>query len=144
MKPLALGLACLVVVACSGSGSSSNSVTAPALLPASFIAPAGSAFSVPGCAALAQLNQLYGITVTGCPRFSAPLQNVGAGCAADLHGTVTIVTLAGQQVGSAAWSYANLVQPGEQIVISGGTVNVPSSLQFNASHTENWTSVPCR
>lgn len=150
--------ACVAIVLsllCAACGDNASTPAAPSktvtpapvapapLAPAAFATPPGAVLSLPGCAALAQLNFGVGISVTTCRSFSAPLVNTGKGCASGVHGTMTVSNPGGQQVGSAAWTYANKVQAGEQFIYSGGSIQVPSSLQFTTTFTVLWTNVSC-
>jgi hypothetical protein len=140
MKRFALLAACLVVVSC---GSDTPAPAPTPILSANIVVAPGAVLSLPNCQALANLNASAGNPITSCPSFSAPLLNNGAGCASNVHGTLTVSNTNGQQTGSASWAYASSVRVGEQFVITGGRIDVPTSLSFNAQPTFVWDNVRC-
>lgn len=152
MTARALALFFLFTIAGCSSGSTTPSTPAttttttsapPPILPASLTTAANATLSLPGCDALAQLSFGLGVPTVTCPSFTAPAVNVGTGCAAGISGTLIVASTAGAQTGSANWAYATIVRPGQQFVIVGGPIVVPSNLQFTARPTFNWTNVAC-
>lgn len=140
---------CLIVLA-SFTAACGNAPTAPTPAPtpapiaaANLVTPSGAVLALPGCQALANLNAFVGSPITTCSSFSAPLLNTGPGCAGNVHGTLTVSNSNGQQIGSASWSYPNSVRSGEQFVITGGRLDVPTSLVFNAQPTATWDNIRC-
>jgi hypothetical protein len=133
----------LVVVSCGGKDSPASPSGTSSIAAANIVPAPGATLSLPNCQALAMLNFGLGISTTTCPAFSGPLTNNGGGCANHVRGTLIVSNANGQQVGSAAWSYANVVRPGELFVVTGGYIDVPSNMSFNAQPTAVWDSVRC-
>src|SRR5436305_1360944 len=84
----------------------------------------------------AALNLLGSVSVVGCfstsatdlftcMTFTGSVENVGVGCATQVRGiTVTSLSRNGQQLGSADWSYASVIHPGERIAFAGGPITI--------------------
>jgi hypothetical protein len=104
---------------------------------------ANSNISLPGCDGKAQLAFHLGVPTVSCPSFSVPAINTGAGCAAGIGGTLTIRSASGTEVGAANWTYASTVRSGQQFIITGGPIVVPTNSQYWAYPTFYWNNVAC-
>jgi hypothetical protein len=154
----ALILAALVTAALAAScGDSSPSPSAPTQpqAPTQPVVPSaslrtplagqpGSQLSLTGCDSAARAAAAaMGLATMSCPTFSGGVENTGTGCAANVHGTT--VTLNGlTQVGSAPWTYASIVRPGEVITYAGGPITIHTTGGWNYSTTFLWDNVPCQ
>jgi hypothetical protein len=134
------------VSACGGSSSPtapSDSPTTPTPA-ANIVVPSSAGLSLPGCDPRILQAKLLGLTSIDCPSFSGTLQNTGAGCAVNARRVTTIFNQANQQIGSAGWSYANTVSPGEQFAYSGGAINVPTNSSILFTTSPSWDNVRCQ
>lgn len=113
----------------------------PAILAANLVWQGGFGLSFPGCNFTG--FQLLGIAVATCPRFNGSLLNAGAGCASGVRGTTTVMTSTSAVVGSAGWTYANVVRPGETFGYSGGTINAPARGEILFETRSAWDNVRC-
>jgi hypothetical protein len=78
-----------------------------------------------------------------CGTFSGVLRNDGAGCAANVRGTTIARLLDGTQIGSAGWSSAGTVRPGEQVNYTGGPLVVAQTGLWEYVTTASWDNVGC-
>ena len=117
--PLLLGVVVLFLSACEGT------VTAP----------------TPQAIQSAIMKDLNQLTVSSCApdvpqdffscSFSGVAQNIGAGCATNLHGvSKSFGPDRSVQLGEASWSFNSVVQPGEQIVYKGCCLIAPQTNWF--------------
>lgn len=126
-----------------GGGDKSPSAPTPTptpIAPAMLVAPASAVVSVSGCNPT--LAALMGLSVVSCPQFSGTIQNTGTGCAANVRGTTVALNSANQQVGSAGWTYALTVRPGEQFAYSGGPLTIPTG-SWTYTTSPSWDNVRC-
>ena len=143
-------------VACSGGSSKVESPVAPTPTP---VQPAPPPTSVPvanliladestitrgNCEAQIAEALTAGAATTTCP-FSGLLRNMGQGCAANVRGTSSVSRdrEGQQQLGSADWTYAGVVQPAEEVTYSGESITVPTSGQWFWRSSVNWNNVRC-
>ena len=106
---------CVVFVACGGSPTAPAPAPAPPP-PTTLATPSGAVLNeLGGCSTLRALNAGMGIPLTSCA-FTGTLQNTGAGCAANVKGTVTAYadSAGTQQTGS-----AGIVVPATQSIRAG-------------------------
>ena len=142
-RALAIVGVCLSVGACSGSSASPTASTPAAPPAANLVLLANATLSVPGCAPIVTINLSLNQGTTTCLQFTGLMQNTGAGCATNVRGTTSTFTTAGQAIGSAGWSYATIVRPGEQFAYSGGVLNVATNGQWVFTTTAAWDTVAC-
>lgn len=137
MRRCAFVLFLLSVSACGGNDSTSPSLTANMV--------STGALTTTGCFITATP------TLGSCLTFNGTAQNQGPGCATSVRGVVTTYVnvgnnVAGQQVGSAPWTYTGpTVRPNETIAFTGGplTVGVPVLGGWVYVNNVTFSSVKC-
>jgi hypothetical protein len=80
-------------------------------------------------------------------QFSAPIRNVGAGCATNVRGTTTFYNTAHQQIGPVVnWTLAvsQILRPNEAVSVPSTGVQSSNAQQTSTYITEPfWTDVRC-
>lgn len=140
---------CLVAAAlvsalgCGGNSPSAPSTPAPTPPPpiaaAQLVIPANAAFGSSDCDARRSLGAALGLAlISGC-HFSGVLQNVGPGCAANMHGTTTIV----ESGGVSSWTVVGTAQPNQLVTYIGGPVSLPTA-PYHYQTQLLWDNVRCQ
>jgi hypothetical protein len=142
-----LALVACVASACGGSSSSPTTPTPAPILAAVLTTPSGATLNdLTNCeAARLAARVITGSSIAQCG-FSAPMINTGAGCAANVRGTLTASRdeAGSQPTGTAGWSYGALVRPGEQFSYPLNTLlSVPSSGKVYWVSAPQWDNVRC-
>jgi hypothetical protein len=145
----------LLHAACGGSSAASTptqpsastqAVVPPASLRTPISGQPGAQLSLTGCDAQAiAAAAAMGLGTISCPTFSGGVENIGTGCAVNVRGT-TVMLNGPTPVGSAAWTYANTVRPGELITYTGGPITIVTTGWPCCSYhtTVSWDNDACQ